>query len=152
MEFADRIKQILNVLGKTRYTLAKECHIDQSTLSDYVNNGTIPSNKAMLSILRTYPQISAEWFMRGKGEILLKEDSLIDTLFDNPNPIDLFNHPDIIESGSVDRKELEHKHNQGDSLDLQLENSRLKGANEALAEENKRLMSIIELALRKSSN
>jgi transcriptional regulator with XRE-family HTH domain len=46
---------------------AKAINVAQTTLSEYLNNGKIPSFKVVNGILEAYPDVSAEWLLRGEG-------------------------------------------------------------------------------------
>jgi transcriptional regulator with XRE-family HTH domain len=48
---------------------AKAINVAQTTLSEYLNNGKIPSFKVVNGILDAYPDVSAEWLLRGEGEM-----------------------------------------------------------------------------------
>jgi hypothetical protein len=63
----------------------------QKRLSRQLNGGASITSETILGILNTYPDISAEWLLRGKGEMLIassqneekEEEALAESLFRN---------------------------------------------------------------------
>lgn len=49
---------------------AKKCNIATGTLRDIIKKGTQPGSTVLMSILTAFPDISAEWLMRGGGSML----------------------------------------------------------------------------------
>lgn len=74
----DRIKQIINYCGLSDRAFAIKCGIKQNTFSRQLNGLNEVSTQTALSILSTYPEISAEWLLRGKGEMLLASEQPTD--------------------------------------------------------------------------
>lgn len=68
-----RIRQIIQSAGITDSAFAKKIGVTQSVIGSMFQRGTEPSAKVITSILLAYEDISSEWLLRGKGEMLLSE-------------------------------------------------------------------------------
>lgn len=68
-----RIREIILSAGITNSAFAKRIGVTQSVIASMFQRGTEPSAKVLTSILLTYEDISAEWLLRGKGQMLLSE-------------------------------------------------------------------------------
>ena len=68
-----RIREIILSAGVTDSAFAKRIGVTQSVIASMFQRGTEPSAKVLTSILLTYEDISAEWLLRGKGQMLLSE-------------------------------------------------------------------------------
>ena len=68
-----RIREIILSAGITDSAFAKRIGVTQSVVASMFQRGTEPSAKVLTSILLTYEDISAEWLLRGKGQMLLSE-------------------------------------------------------------------------------
>lgn len=62
-----RILQFLDIKGITKYKFYQETGIANGILSQ--KNGLTEEN--IERFLSTYPEVSSEWFLRGKGEMLV---------------------------------------------------------------------------------
>ena len=80
-----RLRQIKDVLGISENEFAKRLGIAQSTLNSYTLGKRKPSSEFSENLLNTFVDISAEWFMRGEGEMLISDiptDGDTDTILD----------------------------------------------------------------------
>ena len=68
-----RIRERILSVGITDSAFAKRIGVTQSVIASMFQRGTEPSAKVLTSILLTYEDISAEWLLRGKGQMLLSE-------------------------------------------------------------------------------
>ena len=68
-----RIREIILSAGITDSAFAKRIGVTQSVIASMFQRGTEPSAKVLTSILLTYEDISAQWLLRGKGQMLLSE-------------------------------------------------------------------------------
>ena len=68
-----RIREIILSAGITDSAFAKRIGVTQSVIASMFQRGTEPSAKVLTSILLTNEDISAEWLLRGKGQMLLSE-------------------------------------------------------------------------------
>lgn len=66
-----RIKEFINYLDITDSAFAKKIGVTQSVIASMFLRGTEPSAKVISSILAVFDDISAEWLLRGKGEMLI---------------------------------------------------------------------------------
>lgn len=66
-----RIRQIIQTAGIADNAFAKKIGVTQSVIASMFQRGTEPSAKVLTSILNTYEDISSEWLLRGKGEMLI---------------------------------------------------------------------------------
>jgi transcriptional regulator with XRE-family HTH domain len=101
---------------------AKAINVAQTTLSEYLNNGKIPSFKVVNGILEAFPDVSAEWLLRGEGA-MYKTTEL--------PPVDVTSEESIEHSAEIAR--------------LVREKNELIDANEELREENKMLRAQLEV-------
>lgn len=69
-----RIKEIIKNSGKTINSYAVLIGISQPTLKACVDGDNNPRFDTLQKILKGDPMISAEWLMRGVGEMLLTEN------------------------------------------------------------------------------
>lgn len=70
----ERIRLIISSTGLNDNAFAKKINITQSVIASMFRRETEPSVKIIICILKTFPNISAEWLMRGTGDMLLKGD------------------------------------------------------------------------------
>ena len=72
-----RIKDIIEYFGMSTTKFAKSIGINQSVLGTMFTKGTEPSAKTIMAILSTYQDISAEWLMRGIGNMIIDKLAII---------------------------------------------------------------------------
>lgn len=70
----ERIKKIINHYGLSDRAFAIKCGIKQNTFSNQINGVREISLQTINSILITFEKISAEWLLRGNGEMLLTSE------------------------------------------------------------------------------
>ena len=70
----ERLKQIISHLGISDRQFALSCVIAQNTLSRQLNGARELSLTTVYTVLSCYPEISAEWLLRGNGEMLLTSE------------------------------------------------------------------------------
>lgn len=83
----ERLKQIISQMGLSDRAFSIKCGIAQNTLSRQLSGAREVSLTTICAVLDKCPEISAEWLMRGKGEMLLASEpaedrmnKLIDTI------------------------------------------------------------------------
>jgi repressor LexA len=86
-----RLKQIFDALGITIYQIAKELGENPSKFYNILNGRAKPSYDTIMSLLACYPQISADFLIRGiapvlnspeaNARIMVAEDDTIDVPF-----------------------------------------------------------------------
>lgn len=69
-----RIRELIQFSGITDNAFAKKIGITQSVIASMFQRGTEPSAKVITSILCTYEEVSAEWLLRGKGDMLIQKE------------------------------------------------------------------------------
>lgn len=75
----ERLKEIISQMGLSDRAFSIKCGIAQNTLSRQLNGTREVSLTTINSVLEKCPEISAEWLMRGKGEMLLISEQPADT-------------------------------------------------------------------------
>lgn len=70
-----RVREFIDSLGVSDNQFAKSIGITQSVIASMFSRNTEPSSKVIVSILNAYANLSAEWLMTGKGEMLQKDSS-----------------------------------------------------------------------------
>ena len=71
-DLVKRIKFIIDSSGLSSLSFAKKINVNPQTLYKCIN-GRIPSVELLYNILETFPDISSEWLLMGRGNIK-KED------------------------------------------------------------------------------
>ena len=69
----DRIKSVLAYSNMTETQLAKRLGVTQSSLNRVMRGATEVNFKLINAILTEFKEISAEWFMRGDGPMLIDD-------------------------------------------------------------------------------
>lgn len=70
----ERLKSIISQMGLSDRAFALKCGIAQNTLSRQLSGAREVSLTTISAVLENNPEISAEWLMRGKGEMLLTSE------------------------------------------------------------------------------
>ncbi|GAB3500669.1 helix-turn-helix transcriptional regulator [Spirosoma knui] len=70
MSIQDRLKHIFDALGITIYQIAKELGENPSKFYNILNGRAKPSYDTIMSLLACYPQISADYLIRGIMPVL----------------------------------------------------------------------------------
>lgn len=81
----ERINKIRDYKGLTSKALSNEIGMKYSTMNNYMNGKQDPTVPFVLRILAKYPEVSAEWLLRGEGAMIKKknqEEELIRELAD----------------------------------------------------------------------
>ena len=74
MDIKDRIREIMLIKGtKSENGFSKAIGISQKTVNNQLNGLRSVSLDFVNAILDTYPDISAEWLLRGKGEMIVSD-------------------------------------------------------------------------------
>lgn len=67
-----RIKQILDAYNLSETEFASILRIPQTTVNSWLTQRRKPQTAFIDAILETYPEISAEWLLRGVGDMKVK--------------------------------------------------------------------------------
>ena len=70
----ERFKEIINAKASSITSFASEIGISQSTLSSQFNSKSGIQIPVVTAALKRYSDISAEWLLRGKGEMILTDN------------------------------------------------------------------------------
>lgn len=63
----ERIKTLISHLGLSTRAFALNCGIRQNTLSNQLNGVRELSLQTVIAIIKTYPEVSADWLISGEG-------------------------------------------------------------------------------------
>lgn len=74
MEILLRIRELIESRGLKVNSFANEIGIAQTTLSTYFTKNRYPAYETIRAILEVFPEVSAEWLMRGKGSMYICDD------------------------------------------------------------------------------
>lgn len=74
----ERIKELIAYTGLSGRAFAIQCGIAQNTLNRQLNGERELSLASVTGIINNMPNVSAEWLMRGKGEMLLTSEQPTD--------------------------------------------------------------------------
>ena len=74
MDILTRLKEIVAYSGMSIRALAIRSGIPQKTLDNQIKGLRGISIETVVSILQAYPEISAEWLLRGNGEMLIRKE------------------------------------------------------------------------------
>ena len=124
MEIVDRIRKIVDEKSQSVTSFSKMIGVAQTTMNNYLKYERPPSYEVLEAILVAFPDISAEWLLRGEGPMLKSETGKIN--------IDLISEQ--IESSSLVKvlvRSLESYQKHEDDLlnaieNLKKENNKLK--------------------------
>lgn len=78
-----RVIQIIKELNLTDNQFSKRLKIAQTTMSGYLSGNRKLSLQVIESVLSEFDDISAEWLLRGEGEMYKADDKNINDNFDN---------------------------------------------------------------------
>lgn len=67
-----RIREILKEFSSNPTQLSKQFGVNQKTLNSQINDTTTLSVSTILLILNAFPEVSAEWLLRGTGELTIQ--------------------------------------------------------------------------------
>lgn len=74
MDILQRLQEIQKFSGLSLRAFAIKCGISQPTLDKQIKGLRAVSLETIMSILYAFSEVSAEWLMRGKGQMLLQSD------------------------------------------------------------------------------
>lgn len=90
----DRLKELIAIKAKSRVAFAKAVGVSSVAMDNYIGGKRKPSLELVEKILGTYPEISAEWLLRGEGEMLRS------SLYNNVNNVEI-NKNSTVHKGDV---------------------------------------------------
>lgn len=68
-----RIRELVAQEGITIGALERAIGASKGVLSRAMNNGTDIQSKWLLAIVENYPRLSADWLLRGQGEMMIND-------------------------------------------------------------------------------
>ena len=71
----NRIKKVIEKSGKSDSSFAKLIGLQQMTLWRQLNGERKLSLETVTAVLSVFPEISAEWLLRGEGSMLIGDDN-----------------------------------------------------------------------------
>lgn len=71
MVINQRIKALIEEKGCSITSFSKRIGIAQTTLNNYFKYDRYPAYETLYAILHTFPDVSAEWLMRGEGDMFI---------------------------------------------------------------------------------
>ncbi len=71
-----RVIDLAEIKCESISAFTKAINVGQSTMSEYINRGKKPSGVIIAAILKQFPDVSAEWLLRGEGDVYKKVDEL----------------------------------------------------------------------------
>lgn len=120
MTILERIKYVLGVKEASVNSVAKEMGMNQTTVWRQVEGKQALSGKTIEKFLDVYPDVSAEWLLREKGEVMLGINVPSDRVEESTN-VDMaaeaspyYNKEEFVEAITWKSKyeELEKRYNQ----------------------------------------
>lgn len=115
MDALQRLKEVLAYSGLSVRAFSIKCGVSQPTLDKQFKGLRGVSIETMMSVLYAFPEISAEWLMRGNGDMIIKAqpnsaeleriNKLVDTIATLQETINLKN--ETIATLSERNKQLE---------------------------------------------
>lgn len=70
-----RVRELARYYNLSDNAFAKKIGIPQATLSGWYNLGRTPSMDMITTLLCVFPNLSAEWLLRGEGKMFKEDDS-----------------------------------------------------------------------------
>ena len=70
----ERLKDVISVKSSSILDFSNKIGVPQTTLNNQIKSPRGISVSVILLTLHTFPDISAEWLLRGKGEMILSEN------------------------------------------------------------------------------
>ena len=92
----ERINATLKHFGKTPNGLANMLGMTPSTVNRQLKGDQALSSKVIEGVLTVFPDVSAEWLLRGKGEMLISEQITLAKMQDTKG-----GESDVVEQDSV---------------------------------------------------
>lgn len=74
MDLLQRLKEILNYSGLSTRAFANKCGISQPTLDKQLKGLRSVSLDTTMAVLSTFHEVSAEWLMRGNGQMIISSE------------------------------------------------------------------------------
>lgn len=105
-----RVKLVLEDKSISVNALSKQINVAQATLNPQLRGDRTLAANIVAKILDAFPDVSAEWLLRGKGEMLISEQTTLAKMQDTKG-----RESDVVEHDSVWKakyEELEKRYDQ----------------------------------------
>lgn len=79
----ERVKQLIDCKSKSVREFSSMINVKQVTLNQQITGSRSLSLDVVTAILNSFEDVSAEWLMRGKGEMFLSDETENSTSSDN---------------------------------------------------------------------
>lgn len=79
----ERVKQLIDCKSKSVREFSSMINVKQVTLNQQITGSRSLSLDVVTAILNSFEDVSAEWLMRGKGEMFLSDETANSTSSDN---------------------------------------------------------------------
>ena len=97
----ERLKDVISVKSSSILDFSNKIGVPQTTLNNQIKSPRGVSVSVILLTLHTFPDISAEWLLRGKGEMILSEN--LPPILGDESENDLSAHAQLAQSvGKID--------------------------------------------------
>ena len=100
----ERLKDVISVKSSSILDFSNKIGVPQTTLNNQIKSPRGVSVSVILLTLHTFPDISAEWLLRGKGEMILSEN--LPPILGDESENDLDTHAMLAQA----RKEIDTLH------------------------------------------
>lgn len=80
-----RVKKLISALGMSERGISEVINVSNRTLNSSLKSERGLSLSIILPILSEFPDVSAEWLMRGNGEMFLNDDEKGKIVINNSN-------------------------------------------------------------------
>lgn len=71
----ERIKAIKQRFNDSSECMAAKLGVSRGVLDSYTSGRRSPNYSLLVQLLSAYPEVSAEWLMRGTGEMMLSDNN-----------------------------------------------------------------------------
>lgn len=76
LELKDRLNEMLKAYGLNQRNIANELDLPTSTINNYYSGKKEAALRFLLALLKHYPDLSADWLMKGEGEMNKKKEEV----------------------------------------------------------------------------
>jgi transcriptional regulator with XRE-family HTH domain len=80
MDILERIKMVRAYKNLSERAFALECKIDQGTFTNQMKGVRKLNVSVLVAVLERFPDVSAEWLIRGNGNMIINKDSEVKNL------------------------------------------------------------------------
>lgn len=78
-EFSDRLRYIIEQLGRSPNSFAKALGVPVATLMSYLNDNREPKVSFIGMMRKKFPEVNIDWLLLREGEPFLKDQQIIKT-------------------------------------------------------------------------